>query len=189
MSRFENLPKDVIFYLALTLDLPEILSLCSTSKKFNISVCENRAFWIRRLKLDYGINYMSIKPVDPKTYYKFYKDYGIEYIGDQLYWATKEGSLDIIKLLIKDGATNWNLGLAGAARGGHKDIVQLMIDKGAYNWYRGLTGAAKGGHKDIVQMMINEGATNWNDGLYWATRGGHKDIIEFLENKIKERGY
>lgn len=52
----EQLPGDVVFSIALMMDLPEILSLCKTSKRFNRIICENRNFWLRRLQRDYNID-------------------------------------------------------------------------------------------------------------------------------------
>ena len=179
MSRFENFPKDVIFYLALKLDLSDILSLCRTCKKFNISICENRYFWIARLRSDYDINYMTIKPIDPKIYYRFVKKYINLYTNRQLTKAAEGGHKDIVQLMIDKGA-NPDRGLFGAAEGGHKDIVQMMIDKGADDWNEGLAAAAFGGHIDIVQMMINKGATDWDLGRLAASLKGHQDITELL---------
>ena len=215
----KKLSKDIICYIGLKLDLPDVLSLGMTCKKFNVSICENRYFWMTRLRSDYDINYLTIKPIDPKKYYRFvinYDNLSSDNQLNKLYYAAKNRSLDIIKLLIKNGVTDWNYGLWGAAEGGHKDIVKLMIKKGVTSWSPGLAGAAEGGHIDIVQLMIEKGANNWNGGLHnaalgghidivelmikmgandwhWglsgARKGGHKDIIKIMEDKIKERGY
>ena len=74
MSRFDILSKDEIFTIALMLDLPDILSFCRLSKKFNNSVCNNNYFWIKRMKQDYGKIYLTISPdkkVGAKKYYEF----------------------------------------------------------------------------------------------------------------------
>jgi hypothetical protein len=41
---FSRLPNDVIVKMALTLELPEILRLCGTEKRFNKIICENKNF-------------------------------------------------------------------------------------------------------------------------------------------------
>lgn len=58
--------------MALTMDLPEILSLCKVSKRFNNIVCENKNFWISKLLKDYKIEYNDIKSIflDPKELYE-----------------------------------------------------------------------------------------------------------------------
>ncbi len=76
--------------------------------------------------------------------------------------ACKGGHRDIVDLMIKNGATDWNGGLGGACRGGHRDLVDLMIKNGATYWNWGLREACEGGHRDLVDQMIKNGATNWN---------------------------
>ena len=43
----------------------------------------------------------------------------------------KNGDLEEVKRLIKNGFDDWNLGLYDACRGGHSNIINLMIEKGA----------------------------------------------------------
>ena len=66
-----TLPKDVLVQMALELDLPEILSLCNTSVKMNVSVCRNRDFWINKLRYDYDIGFQKEKVNNPRQYYEF----------------------------------------------------------------------------------------------------------------------
>jgi len=57
---FESLPSDVIIYMALAMDLPEILTLCTTSTRFNNVICQDTptsVFWINRLKQDFNISW------------------------------------------------------------------------------------------------------------------------------------
>ena len=68
-----DLPKDIIFTIGLKLDLPDILSLCRTCKKINDGICNNRYFWIARLRQDYNIDYLSVKPINPKNTINFIK--------------------------------------------------------------------------------------------------------------------
>ena len=44
----EKLPKDVIQYLALEMDVGELLSLCRTNKELNVKICKNRNIWCDR---------------------------------------------------------------------------------------------------------------------------------------------
>lgn len=50
----ERLNKNLLIEIALKLDLPEVIKFCRTSKAHNKAVCENRDFWNRKLKKDYG---------------------------------------------------------------------------------------------------------------------------------------
>ena len=99
MSKFENLPKEVIMYMALAMDLPEVLSLCGTSKKFNINICENPHFWIRRLKQDFNIRYLDIKDEtsDPKTYYQFFVEKSVWGDSNKIDFAANKGYRGIVK--------------------------------------------------------------------------------------------
>ena len=76
-----------------------------------------------------------------------------------------------------------------AAGDGHIDVVMLMIRKGANNWNGGLNTASMGGWIELVKLMIENGATNQSEGLYWAKRFGHTDIAEYLRKVIAERGF
>ena len=51
----DKLPPDMIYVLALSLDLPELLTYCRISKKFNRLVCANDNYWYDRLQEDYDI--------------------------------------------------------------------------------------------------------------------------------------
>jgi hypothetical protein len=73
--------------------------------------------------------------------------------------ACSNGYMDIVQLMIANGASDWNSGLSSACLNGHMDIAQLMIAKGASDWNWGLASACLNGHMDIVQLMIAKGAT------------------------------
>jgi len=208
-ARFEKLSKDVIVKIALTLDLPEILSLCMVSKKFNLHVCENRYFWISRLKQDFDIRYLSllggydpkyyyqwisrlkqdlnidylnISPdgmADPQKYYNFFQVGGWLSINSQFFLAIKEGYIDIVEYTIRKGATRFNDGIKIASEDGHEDIVKLMLRKGA-DPNLGLYGATLGNHEDIIKLVIDEGANDWNLGLNGASLRGHIGIAKYM---------
>ncbi|GAI81263.1 unnamed protein product, partial [marine sediment metagenome] len=70
----EHLSKDVIFLLALELDLPSILQLCLTSKKYNQHICENPNFWKNKLLKEYPqLNSVINDIYDYKNTYKHVK--------------------------------------------------------------------------------------------------------------------
>lgn len=52
----ETIHKDILIKLALDLDLPDLLSLCRTSERFNTIVCNSDKFWKQKLWKDYKIN-------------------------------------------------------------------------------------------------------------------------------------
>ena len=51
-DQLSKLPKDLIIYMVLefNMDMNDIVSLCSSSKKLNKTLCENKSFWISKLK-------------------------------------------------------------------------------------------------------------------------------------------
>lgn len=77
-NNMNQLPKDILVFMALNLDLPEILSLCQTNSEFNDRICKNNYFWLNKLDRDYGLKsdlsnakreYSSIKDllrIDPR---------------------------------------------------------------------------------------------------------------------------
>ena len=94
--------------------------------------------------------------------------------------ACRSGHIDIVKLMIENGANDWNWGMYNACCGGHINIVKFMIKNGANAWNDGMSGACCGGHIDIVKFMIKNGANAWNGGMFGACRGGHIDIVKFM---------
>lgn len=56
--------RDSIKLIALELDLPTLINLCNTSKKFNDFICKDKLFWKNKLNKDY-----------PNTRNKFSKDF------------------------------------------------------------------------------------------------------------------
>ena len=50
MDKFDA---QVLFEIALGLDLPDILSFCSTNQKINRLVCQNDHFWRRKIKEEF----------------------------------------------------------------------------------------------------------------------------------------
>ena len=67
---YTNIPNDLIIYIALQLDLPELLNYCRVSQKFNSLVCQNNSFWINRLKQDFNITYTKVNNDNPKLLYQ-----------------------------------------------------------------------------------------------------------------------
>lgn len=87
--------------------------------------------------------------------------------------ACRGGHMDIVRLLIEEGAYHWNKGLLIAC--GHLDIVKLMIEKGATDLNGGLKETYFGCHIDVIKFLLEKGANNWNCGLLNACRCGNVD--------------
>jgi ankyrin repeat protein len=97
--------------------------------------------------------------------------------------AAKNGHKDIVEIMIKKGANDFNRAMVQAAKNGHKDIVELMISKGANHFNSAMINAAKNGHKDIVELMISKGANDLHSAMFYAAEYGHKDIVELMISK------
>jgi hypothetical protein len=60
MNPFDKLPSDVIIYMALAMDLPEIIKMCRKYKRFDSLVCQDNPksnFWIARLQQDFNVDW------------------------------------------------------------------------------------------------------------------------------------
>ena len=70
----ENLPKDVLFSLALEMNLPELLAFCTSNKRINNLVCKRNDIWYRKLKDEFPNYDVSLKRSTPReTYTLLYK--------------------------------------------------------------------------------------------------------------------
>ncbi len=63
----DDLPRDVIFKIGLSMDLPELVAYCQTSSKHNDITCNNNSFWDNKLRQDYGL---KMKGTDLKGAYQ-----------------------------------------------------------------------------------------------------------------------
>lgn len=75
-----------------------------------------------------------------------------------LYYACVSGSKDLVELLIKMGAKNFNFGLISAAGHNQSELTELLIEKGADDLDHGLAWGCTAGHKDICNLIITRGA-------------------------------
>lgn len=80
-TQLEKLPSDVLIYMALNLDMPEILNLCNISDKINSILCNNERFWMNKVIKDYPKIFNSnTQFLYGKTYKEIYKQLSKEYI-------------------------------------------------------------------------------------------------------------
>ena len=54
-----KLNRDELIMIGYELGFIDIINLCKSSQKINKQLCENRNFWINKLKKDYDIDYKS----------------------------------------------------------------------------------------------------------------------------------
>ena len=94
--------------------------------------------------------------------------------------TTIANNMNVADFMAKVG-TSWDYGLFLACSFNRLDLVNLMITNGADNWNWGMVGACQGGHLDFVNLMISKGAKNWNLGLLGASGGYHPDMPNVIE--------
>lgn len=97
-------------------------------------------------------------------------------------FAAEKGHIDIVRFMLKHGATDYMWSLENASYNGHIDIVRLMIEQGAKNFDWAMALAACVGHFSIVQLLIEKGANNYRLALSFINPSplGH-DIKILLE--------
>ena len=69
-----TLPDDVIMYMALVMEIPDVLELCNSNSRFNKIICNNQVYWMNKLLNDFpeDFNADNITEYGPdyKTYYR-----------------------------------------------------------------------------------------------------------------------
>lgn len=182
---WNKLDKNLIVQIALELNLPSIVSLCQTNRRFNLTICESDSFWYDKIVKDYDMRPVNYK--NAKKYYKFIKEEYVDngyLVNNAMGMASRVGYKDLVDFFISKGANNWEIGGLNAALGGKKDLVNFFISKGFNEWNAGMAFAAEGGYKDIIDLFISKGAYDWISGLEYAKEGGHNDLIRFFQQKI-----
>lgn len=67
-----HIPKDVLIMMMLDLDLPDVLKMCRSNKRFNEILCQNPLFWRKRLEKEYPkLDISNVK--DYKGLYSYLK--------------------------------------------------------------------------------------------------------------------
>lgn len=108
-DHFNYIPKDILVFMSLNLDIYEVLGLCKTNKIINDKICNNKYFWLKKLAKDFNFIYDDyITDEDPKLAYKLlYKidntDYNmhLNVINQPAYQAAKTGSKSLFRLVLK----------------------------------------------------------------------------------------
>ncbi len=107
--------------------------------------------------------------------------------------ATRDGHLEIVRLLLAAGANTKSEGwaLVLASERGHMEIAQALllagvpVETGPQQW-TALMGASRGGHTNIVEALLQAGAdinardADGSSALMMAVAGGHTDTVQTL---------
>ena len=116
--------KDVLTLLALELNYIDIISLCSTSKRTNRYVCQNKNFWKNKLRKDFGFVFLSKNPqILYKELDRLFNIDKIENYDEGLYKSVRIGNRELVNYFIFKGANNWKYALKGAVESRNRDLI------------------------------------------------------------------
>jgi len=105
-------------------------------------------YGISKLEENYGIPYVEMKGYNPLEFYIENKDekrWPKRIYDYMMMRAAKGGKLEMVKLMLKKGASELNTTMREAAEGGHLEIVKYMIKHGAHKLDEAMAGAPRGG--------------------------------------------
>lgn len=102
----ESLPKDVLTLIALHLDRSDILNLCGTSEYLNDKICNNKYFWLQKLKSDFLFHFDDyVEDGDPKKAYQLLYNRNshhlTKYKNHTVYLAGKLGSKSLVLYVLE----------------------------------------------------------------------------------------
>lgn len=184
----DKLPTDVIVYMALNMDLPEILSLCKTSSKFNKAICLNDNFWRDRLKKDYDIHEKPSN-ITNKKYYEYIVDLiKLKNPDVSLQRAANTNDVNIIKIFHDRGANihfwdDW-LMIHSAGRGS-LDVTKYLLEHGAdihAQNDKALMESIEYGRVETVKYLIDNGSViHDNDkAMMYIGESGNLDLLKYF---------
>ncbi|EXK77499.1 hypothetical protein FOQG_17796 [Fusarium oxysporum f. sp. raphani 54005] len=114
------------------------------------------------------------------------------YYGNALQAASHNGNLEIVHLLLDNGADvnaqggEYGNTLQAASHNGNLEVVQLLLDNGADVNAQGgrhgnaLQAASLNSHTEVVQLLVDKGADVNVQTLQAASHGGNPEIVQLL---------
>ena len=153
----EDLPKDVLYLIAMELEGSDVLSFGLTNKRINEKVCNNIHFMRNKLKRDFGFFYYEKNISKAHTYYYFLCKNKNKALNYKLILTSKLGYIDLVKYLVGTGANIHALNddsLIWASLNGRIYVVKYLIENGADIHAQkdlALRCASENGHIDVVK--------------------------------------
>ena len=107
-------------------------------------------------------------------------------------WATKNGHIEVVKVLLNDSRVNpaadTNYAIRLTAANGHVEVVKVLladprVDPTADGNYA-IRWAARNGHTEVVKVLLNDSRVNPADdnnyAIRWAAKNGHLEVVKVL---------
>lgn len=98
----------------------------------------------------------------------------VKYVMDHFYdpWCLERCSKDDLKYYLKM-----------ACKGGYSELIKLVIKNGARDWNCGLYGACEGGHVEVIKFMYDKGANNLSHAYLIACKHKRVKAVEYLRSR------
>lgn len=102
-----------------------------------------------------------------------------------LEWASKHGIVELVKLLLNNGASDYDDALVAAAGSGYTEIVTIYLARGGSVDVRrhgemSLRTASRKGNATLCEPLIDKGAECCGEALVLASWRGHIDVVRLL---------
>ncbi len=104
----------------------------------------------------------------------------------EFYNHCEKGNIQQVRLMLfnrKGEWLDWNDALRSGCTSGNLEIINVLIANGARDWDNGARGAAEGNHIHVLEMMLRLGISDLNIPFICASRRGNIDIIVYLMKK------
>jgi hypothetical protein len=103
-----------------------------------------------------------------------------------LYESCCSGDMELIKHMLRNGATDYGWAISGACKSGHLEVVEYLIRLyGRRDCNSGLYLACAYGHLSIVKYLLeNKLANDMREALRNARRFNQQHVVEYLLDTI-----
>ena len=170
------IPSEIVLYIILQLEINDLSHIAQVSRKFNKLIEKHRKCFYRKENFDTlmikgdvpGIRWLARRHPERKCPPKIFD------------WVSKNGYIDIIKLLLESNkpCTDWALNYA--SMNDHTKVVRLLLAANKPCNEYALDCASKNGHIEIVRLLVEANKPCTEDALDWASEYGHLEVVKIL---------
>jgi hypothetical protein len=178
-----SLPYELLFRIALQLDLPNIQRLCRVSQVFR-ELCQDEYFWLTLYRRD--ISRVRLPPATTSVRQSYQ-----QIMAQFSPWSNQTRSAGLGSGFPPSAAGPLSSllqteNLIEASRHGYEQLVnsilQTIPSPDRFTLNRAMAEASRGGHQDIVKQMLDLGANNYTWSMAVATAEGHQDIRNLIRS-------